>query len=54
MDSIPEKMQEAIASKEYKDFKFPTRPYIVQFAELNSLDDLSLCINDNESLPIRW
>lgn len=43
------KMQEAIASKEYKDFKFPTRPYIVQFAELNSLDDLSLCINDNES-----
>lgn len=41
--------KEAIKSKEYQSFIYPTRPYIAKLAELKSLDDIELCIDDNKS-----
>lgn len=42
------KMKEAVKSEEYKNFKYPVRPYLVKLAALNKMSDLSFCIDDND------
>lgn len=42
------KMKEAVKSEEYKNFKYPVRPYLVKLAALKKMSDLSFCIDDND------
>lgn len=42
-------IKEVIRSKEYQNFKYPTRPYIAKLTELKSLENVELYIDDNEN-----
>lgn len=42
------KIKDAIRSEEYQTYTFPKRPYIVKFAELESLSNIKSCFPDNQ------
>ena len=44
-----QKIKDALRSEEYQSYTFPTRPYIVKFAELKSLSHINSCFPDNKN-----